>query len=159
MWLSPNLQARLKEISIRYKQRAEEAGLEMVIPTLISNTRLALEAYEYARERKRHGDFLRTVFRKYFGEGENISLWEVLRAAGEEVGLDPEEMQRETESGKYTVIVDNQVNEAYAMGVYSVPTYIINGQYAIVGAQPYEVFMQAMDHLRGESVESLHDGG
>ena len=56
-------------------------------------------------------------------------------------------MQREVESGKYTAEVEAQVQQAYQIGVSGVPTYVINNRYAIVGAQPYEVFKNALAQL------------
>jgi predicted DsbA family dithiol-disulfide isomerase len=73
----------------------------------------------------------------------------VLRAVAEEVGLDAAEMQREVESEKYTANVADRVRWAYQIGVTGVPTYVINDRYAIVGAQPYEVFKDALDALGG----------
>ena len=123
----------------------------MVFAEHIPNSRMALEASEYARERGRHEEFHKIVFRKFFGEGQDISKWEVLRWAAEEAGLDPDEMQRETEAGKYRPAVEAQAAEAYALGISGVPTYILNDRYAIVGAQPYEAFKEAMAQLAAES--------
>jgi len=71
----------------------------------------------------------------------------VLRSAAEEVGLDADEMQSEVESAKYTEEVAAQVQEAYQMGVTGVPTYVINDRYAIVGAQPYDAFKNALAQI------------
>jgi predicted DsbA family dithiol-disulfide isomerase len=67
-----------------------------------------------------------------------------LRSAAQEAGLNADEMQNEVESGKYTGEVDAQVQQAYQIGVSGVPTYVINNRYAIVGAQPYEVFKNTL---------------
>ena len=56
-------------------------------------------------------------------------------------------MQREVENEKYTAIVEEQVRRAYQIGVTGVPTYVINDRYAIVGAQPYEVFKRALEQI------------
>jgi len=32
-----------------------------------------------------------------------------------------------------------------------VPTYVLNDRYAIVGAQPYEVFQRALERLASET--------
>ncbi|MEK6572938.1 MAG: DsbA family protein, partial [Chloroflexota bacterium] len=77
--------------------------------------------------------------------------WDVLRAAAEEVGLDPDAMQREIEEGRYRAEVEAQLAEAHALGITGVPTYILNDRYAIVGAQPYEVFKQTMERLATEA--------
>ena len=92
-------------------------------------------------------EFHSVVFRKVYAEGCDISQWDVLRAAAQEVGLDADEMQSDVESGKYTADVAEQVEQAYAVGVTGVPTYVINDRYAIVGAQPYEAFKNALARI------------
>ena len=92
-------------------------------------------------------EFHRIVFRKVYGEGQDVSKWDVLGAAAQEAELDRGEMQRAVEAGKYTANVEEQVQQAYRMGVSGVPTYVINNRYAVVGAQPYEVFKRALDTL------------
>ncbi len=133
------------------RHRANAVGLEMVFPTSIPNTRLAHEATEYARQRGKDFEFHHAVFEKFYGKGQDISKWNVLRAAAEEVGLDAEEMQRMVETGTYTAAVQLEVDRATQIGVTGVPTYVLNDRYAIVGAQPYEVFQQALERLASEA--------
>ncbi|HXQ33732.1 MAG TPA: DsbA family protein, partial [Anaerolineales bacterium] len=104
----------------------------------------------YAREHAKGNEFHKVLFRKVYAEGLDISQWEVLRSAAEEVGLDSGEMQREVESEKYTANVADRVRWAYQIGVTGVPTYVINNRYAIVGAQPYEVFKQTLAQIAGQ---------
>ena len=47
----------------------------------------------------------------------------------------------------------NQVQWAYQIGVSGVPTYVINDRYAIVGAQPYEVFKNALTQILSQKKE------
>jgi predicted DsbA family dithiol-disulfide isomerase len=63
------------------------------------------------------------------------------------VGLDADEMQQLVESGHYTAYVEEQVRWAQQIGVTGVPTYVIDDRYAIVGAQPYEVFQSALAEI------------
>ncbi len=135
-------------------QMARDAGMPMVMPDIFANSLRALEASEYAREQGKHEEFHRVVFRKYYGEGEDINRWEVLRAAAEEVGLDAEAMQCETKSGKYRPVLETHFVEAQAVGVSGIPTYIFNDKYAIVGAQSYEGFQRVMARLVAEAGES-----
>lgn len=128
----------------RLSQIADSYGMKFMSTKRIYNTRLAHEATEYAREHGKASDFHRVVFRKVYAEGQDISQWEVLRSAAVEVGLNADEIQNEVESGKYTADVEAQVQEAYQIGVSGVPTYVINNRYAVVGAQPYEVFKNAL---------------
>ena len=159
MELPEHLRARYVETSERLRQMARAAGMEMVTPGRIPHTRLAHESTEYARGRGRGEAFHRIVFRHYYGEGQDIGRWEVLRAAAEEAGLDANDMQREVEAGRYTATVQGQVEEAYALGITGVPTYVLNDRYAIVGAQPYEVFQQALERLTAVADDGVTGSG
>ncbi len=145
-------QARLKGSEERLRQIAESYGMGFVSTKRIYSTRLAHEATEYARDRGKASEFHKVVFRKVYAEGQDPSQWEVLRSAAEEVGLDAEEMQRDVENEKYSANVETQVRQAYQIGVTGVPTYVINDRYAIVGAQPYEVFKKALEQIVNQKV-------
>jgi predicted DsbA family dithiol-disulfide isomerase len=131
----------------RLSQIANSNGMPFVSTKRIYNSRLAHEATEYAREHGKANEFHSVVFRKVYAEGLDISQWEILRAAAQEVGLDADEMQSDVDGGKYTAVVAEQVEQAYAVGVTGVPTYVINNRYAIVGAQPYEAFKNALTRI------------
>lgn len=146
-----------------YIQRARENGSEERLRTIadlygmefrstqrIYNTRLAHEATEFAREHGKGNEFHKTLFRAVYAEGKDPSRWDVLRSAAQGAGLDGEAMQREVESGKYTESVNRQVQWAYQIGVTGVPTYVINDRYALVGAQPYEVFKNALAQIMNQ---------
>jgi predicted DsbA family dithiol-disulfide isomerase len=141
------IRARTHGSEERLRQIAESYGMEFVSTKRIYNTRLAHEATEYARVQGKGNEFHKAVFRRVYAEGQDPSQWDVLRSAAEEVGLDGDEMQNEVQDEKYRVIVEDQVRWAYQIGVTGVPTYVINDRYAIVGAQPYEVFKGALEQI------------
>ncbi len=147
----PALRARFASANAHLDQMAQAAGLPMVHPDVIPNSRRALEATEYARDHRKLEEFHRVVFRKFYGEGQDIHDWKVLRAAAEQVGLDADEMQREVERGTYHDRLEAEIEEAQAMGVNAVPTYVLNDKYAVVGAQPYPVFERVLARLQSES--------
>ena len=135
----------------RLRSMANMHGMEFNSPGRIFNTRIAHEATEYAREHGKEIEFHRVVFRKVYSEGLDISKWDVLCSAAEEVGLSAEDMQAVVDGGKYTAEVAEQVQHAYQIGVTGVPTYVINDHYAVVGAQPYEVFKKALAQILKEA--------
>jgi predicted DsbA family dithiol-disulfide isomerase len=142
--------ARAQGSEERLRQIAESYGMKFVSTKRIYNTRLAHEATEYARVHGKGNEFHKVVFHKVYAEGQDPSQWDVLRSATEDVGLDSEEMQREVKNEKYMATVVDQVRWAYQIGVTGVPTYVINNQYAIVGAQPYEVFKNALEEIMNQ---------
>ena len=134
---------RLKEIALSY-------GMEFRSTERIYNTRLAHEATEYARENGRGNEFHKALFRRVYAEGQDPSQWSVLRATAEEVSLNAEEMQQLMEGNRYTGYVEEQVRWAQQIGVTGVPTYVINERYAVVGAQPYDVFKNILTQIMNQ---------
>ena len=146
--------ARANGSEERLRSMAEMHGMDFRSTDRIYNTRLSQEATEYAREHGQGNEFHKVMFRKVYVDGQDPSQWEVLRATAEEVGLNAEEMQTEVAGGKYTANVAEQVRWAYQIGVTGVPTYVINDRYAVVGAQPYEVFKGALEQIMKQSGSS-----
>lgn len=144
------LRARANGSEERLENMAKMHDMEFKSTKRIYNTRIAHEATEYAREHGRGLEFHRVVFRKVYAEGQDPSKWEVLRSAAKEVGLNADDMQSVVDGGKYTAEVAAQVRHAQEIGVTGVPTYVINDRYAVVGAQPYEVFKRALAKILKE---------
>jgi predicted DsbA family dithiol-disulfide isomerase len=136
-------EGRLQEIATLY-------GMKFRSTERIYNTRLAHEATEYARVHGMGNEFHKILFHKVYAEGQDPSQWDVLRSTAEEVGLNADEMQAEVESEKYLANVADQVRWAYQIGVTGVPTYVINDRFAVVGAQPYEVFKNALGQIMNQ---------
>lgn len=126
---------------------AKSYGMEFKSTQRIYNTRLAHEATEFAREHGRGVEFHKVLFHMVYAEGQDPSQWDVLRSVAQEVGLDGEILQKDVDSEKYKETVEEQVRWAYQIGVTGVPTYVINDRYAIVGAQPYEAFKNALEQI------------
>ena len=150
MELPSQVKAHMKGMQTHLVQMANAAGLRMIFPDRIPNTRIAHEPTEYAGQKAKGNEFHQAVFDRYYGRGEDISRWEVLQQAAKDVGLDADEMREQVEQGKFTALVSEQVRQAAELGIDGVPTYILNDRYAIVGAQPYEVFEQAIQQLANE---------
>ena len=142
--------ARANGSEERLRSIANIYGMKFESTERIYNTRLAHEATEYAREHGKGNEFHKVIFRKVYVDGKDPSQWEVLRSVAEEVGLNADEMQHDVESEKYKSNVEEQVRWAYQIGVTGVPTYVVNDRYAIVGAQPYEVFKQALAQIMNQ---------
>jgi predicted DsbA family dithiol-disulfide isomerase len=152
--LPPHVRERFSTIYERLQKIADDNSYPLVRLDNLPNSRRALEASEYARAHGKHEKFHRVVFKKLYGEGQDIGKWEVLRSAAQEVGLDADEMQFETEAGNYRDVLDTQLEKAYALGITAVPTYIISDKYGIEGAQPFDVFEQVLTKLAGKHKES-----
>lgn len=125
----------------RIQTMGEAAGIEMKPPELLMNSRLALEAAEFASELGKGEAFEERVYRAYFSEGANIGRQGVLADLASEVGIDALALNAALESGRYTLRLKNNAMIAHNRNVDGVPTFFI-GQYPLVGAQGEDVMRQ-----------------
>ena len=132
------------------KEAAEAAGLvRMRRQQLTPNSRPSLEAAVYAGDQGRVQQYNRAVFKAFWDEGKDIGDADVLQEVFQECGLDWEDFNRPEGNGQYAKRVDTELAEARMYGISGVPAFILD-RYLISGAQPYEVFQQAIELIRKE---------
>ncbi len=112
--------------------------------TVLSNSRTALEASEYARDQGKYDIFSEKVFHAYFTEAQDIGRYEVIRELAGAVGLDIKELHDALRQGRYAQRLKTAQEEGRRYHVAGVPTFVINDQEVIVGAQPLAVFQETM---------------
>ncbi len=127
----------------RIKALADSIDLPMRLPRVLSNSRRALEAAEFALKAGKGEEFGARVFRAYFGEGADIGDSAVIGALAAETGIDRAELDHALKSGKYSLRLQNNSLEAHGLGVSGVPTFLING-FPLAGAQSPDVMRQVM---------------
>lgn len=115
-----------------------------------SNSRLALEASEYARDKGHFDSFHGRVFRAYFVENRNIGDLDVILDLAVQDGLDSDDLLLALETKKYPARLEEARQEAHQYEVTAVPTFIINGKHKIVGAQPIEAFKEKLRIIQAE---------
>lgn len=115
-----------------------------------ANSRLALEACEFARDAGQFEKAHARLYQAYFQEGENIGEKSTLLRLLGEIGLDPHSLNNALDNHVYTSRLELAREKALEHGVTAVPTFIINGSEKIVGAQQYDVFVRHLNaHLDG----------
>ena len=121
-------------------------GINFCGADFISNSRMALLASEYAKDKGKFHDFHSKIFYMYFAEGKNIADKDVLSSIAGSIGLNSEEMFNKIEEGTY----ENHLKEAQKIArnfnVNSTPTFIIDGKHVLVGAQPIEKFKEVLNN-------------
>lgn len=131
---APRLQMTLQHL----QERTRELGLPLRPPTHLYNTRRALRLSEYAREQGRMEQLHSLLFGAYFAEGQNLDDDGVLAAAAVGAGLDLDAALAAAGREEYDERINQAMAQARSLGINSVPTFIINNRYKVVGAQPYE---------------------
>ncbi len=149
MLLSERFKGR--DLSSFYEQlraRGNEVGIVFNIHTLLSNSRLALMASEYARDMGKYDAFHENIFHAYFTESLDIGNPDVIAAVAAKSGLDAKETLAAVSDGRYASRLDEARREGQLLGLTGIPLFIINNQYKIVGAQPLEVFRDFFDKMK-----------
>jgi predicted DsbA family dithiol-disulfide isomerase len=125
------------------QELAEAAGVTMKAPQVLANSRLALQAAEFARDNGKGDSFHERVYQAYFGEGLNIGLQGVLGDLAIEAGLDRFELDRALASQRYAAQLERDAVLAHHRGVSGVPAFFL-GEYSFVGAQSEEMMREVM---------------
>jgi predicted DsbA family dithiol-disulfide isomerase len=140
--LFPQLDSR--QMFSHLQTMAAPYGITFADLARISNSRLSLEASEFAKEQGRFDQLHRLLFRAYFSQARDIGDIEVLAQLGEEAGLDPVALTQALRAGTYHPIIDTMRKEAVSLGVTAAPTFLIDDRDRIIGAQSIDVFRKKL---------------
>ena len=130
------------------RQRGKEVGVVFGTHTLLSNSRLALMASEYARDLGRYDLFHEKMFHVYFTEGLDIGDLKVIAGVATQSGLDEKETLVAVRDGRYASRLNEARKEATLIGLTGVPLFVIENKHKIVGAQPIETFRDLLDKIK-----------
>ena len=109
-----------------------------------TNTVKAHQLLHLAKERGVQGAMKERLLAAYFVEGRHVGRVEDLADLAAEVGLDRAEVVAALESDAYLDAVRADQEQAVEHGIRGVPFFVVDGRWAVSGAQPPEVFVQAL---------------
>jgi predicted DsbA family dithiol-disulfide isomerase len=107
-----------------------------------------VDAHRLVHLAARHGrqdDLVERLYRAYFSEQRSVFDAASLRAVAVEAGLDAAEVDEVLAGDTYADAVEADIEQAREYGITGVPFYVLNGRYGVSGAQPVEVFSQALE--------------
>jgi len=90
------------------------------------------------------------LFRAHFVEGRNLADTRTLIAAAAAGGIPAERVSALLAGEEGLQEIQAQLAQAQALGIQSVPTFVVNDRYAIQGAQPPEAFAQALRQIAAD---------
>lgn len=120
----------------------------------ITRTPNSLNAHRLKRLARREGvetDLTNRLYRAYFEEARDIGASGVLADVAAEAGLDRGRAVRFLASDEDRAAVQAEDVNARRLGITGVPCVIIDGKYALSGAQEPEFFLPLFDLARQES--------
>ncbi len=138
--------AQAEKIDSDMEQRAAADGLEyhMSAEGLTGNTFDAHRLVHAAAAHGRQDAAVERFFRAYFTEQRSLFDKDALVPLAVEAGLDADDARRVLAGTDYADAVEADINEARALGVTGVPFFVFDMKLGLSGAQPIEVFIDAL---------------
>lgn len=141
-----------KRVYDRIRAAGADDGIDFRFEDIVRtpNTVDAHCLIHWAAEAGRQDAVVEALFRAYFMEGRDIGDRATLAAIAGEAGLDAEAAAAMLADGTGEAEVQAETEAAYRSGVSGVPCFILDGKYALSGAQPAEVLADAFDRVLAE---------
>lgn len=96
---------------------------------------------------------LEALFAAHFTHGQDVSDHETLVQLAGEAGIDADRATAYLAGKEGKREVEQELEQAYAMGIRGVPLFVFDDLYAVEGAQPTETFLQALEEVRRRSLD------
>ncbi len=142
--------ANAKAVYDRVREAGAEENIDFAFDAIkhTPNTIASHRLIRYAGQEGRQDEVVQGLFDAYFVRGRDIGDFETLTAVASDAGLASEAVLEFLASDALEEEV--RAEDAYArkIGIQGVPCFIFNGQHALSGAHPPEVFFQLFDLAR-----------
>jgi predicted DsbA family dithiol-disulfide isomerase len=144
---------RYQGIAQRVRAAAAAEGLDYAVDKISRqpNTRDAHRLIRWADGIGKAADMKQRLMDLYFTEGADLSNRAVLVQAAADVGLDPEDVRAALDSNKDIAEIEQEVEAAKEAGIQGVPYFILDGKYAISGAQAPLALAQAFEQVSAQA--------
>jgi predicted DsbA family dithiol-disulfide isomerase len=138
---------RARRMFDRIRELGSELGLTFDFDAIEAapNTADAHRLVLWAQNRGRGDATATALFRAYFSEGRNVSDADVLVDCAAAAGLDADAARTLLDGTDYADAVRESQAQAQRRGITGVPCYVFGDRHAVTGAQPTEVFVEALD--------------
>jgi predicted DsbA family dithiol-disulfide isomerase len=137
---------QVEQMQREMTERAAADGLDYHLDGQRSgNTVDAHRLVHLAATHGRQDDVVERLYRAYFSEQRSVFDAASLREIAVEGGLDKDEVDDLFAGEAFAEAVQADIEQAREYGITGVPFYVIDGRYGVSGAQPVEVFSQALE--------------
>lgn len=148
--------AHLDQFLNQLKEMGKNAGVTFNYDQVIAaDTFPAHKLLHLAKENGKADEMKEALFKAHFVDGKNIADVEFLVSLAEELGLDQSQTRKVLAEDDYNYEVKQDIMEAQNLGITGVPYYILDGKYAVSGAQPVGIFAKALSQTYQESIVDL----
>jgi len=115
-----------------------------VSPNTLDSHRLIL----WSRADGLQDEVVERLFKAYFIDGEDLTQPETLVRIADEAGMESDLVEQLLETDSDLKKTKQQIGQAHEMGVTGVPFFIIDGRFALSGAEKPETIAAALAHAQ-----------
>ena len=133
------------------RSRGKAYGLNFCDVKILPNSRKSLIVGEYSRKIGKNEEFTDAIFKAYFEDCLDIGKEEVIIAIAKKIGLPKQAVETSLKDLLLQKTYARNCLEAKERNVTGVPTFIINDEYTIVGAQPEQAFVELFEKIEKET--------
>ncbi|HEY7536075.1 MAG TPA: DsbA family protein [Thermodesulfobacteriota bacterium] len=145
---------KFQQVSENIKEMSQEDNLEINLPGTVANSRLSLEASEFAKSKDRFREFHNSVYEAYFQKGENIGNIDVILDIGEKNGLEINELEECLKKRTMLKKIADNGKAAEIDQVLGVPTFLF-GKFGVHGVQSLDGFRKIINRVIERSLHHL----
>ena len=128
-------------------ERGKVMGVRFGPQPMMSNSRIALQGGEFAKEHGKYDAYHEAVFRAFFTDCKDIGDQTVLLDLAERAGLEADALDEKLNANAYLPHLEAVTAKAQANGFSAAPTFVIDGYGAVSGAQPIDTFRSILQGL------------
>ncbi|KAJ1779103.1 hypothetical protein LPJ77_001678 [Coemansia sp. RSA 2523] len=142
--------SRMAEMNERLAEAGKEEGIAFKFGGKMSNTLDSHRLIDYAKlsgSSDAEEKVVKSLFRRYFEQEEDIGDHDVLLGAAEDAGLDRQQAKAYLESSDGVEALQERMRQVKKLGVTGVPFYIINNRFGVSGAETPETFVSAFKQV------------
>ncbi len=137
-------------------ERGKKMGVRFGPQPLMSNSSMAMQGGEFAKEHGGYDAYHEAVFRAFFTDCKDIGDRSVILDLAKGVGLDAVALSAALEDGIYLPRLQEVSRMAKKNGFSAAPTFVIDGYGSISGAQPIDTFRTILRGVeKGTKLEPL----
>lgn len=147
---------RAKRIHAAVTQAGRAEGIEFAFDriTRTPNTLHSHRLIRYAGRSGREAEVVEALYDAYFCRGRDIGSIEELIAIGTGLGFDETELATHLFSDSDVTALLGENARAHRLGVNGVPCLILDGLYALAGAQEPDILLRLIDIARENAIEA-----
>jgi predicted DsbA family dithiol-disulfide isomerase len=127
-------------------QMAKSEGLDYHLnEAIVANTRNAHRLIQYSKTLGLADKVFEKLMAAYFTQALDVADHLVLCKIAVECGMEADSVMEILNSDAFSEAIEQDLYQAYQLGINSVPFFVFNNTYGIPGAQPEEVFINTLE--------------